>query len=172
MNPEQKINNVPEKIITNESVQEVVFTEIVSEEDKQAKVEEKAQKEKENNEQIEKVREDLMKQFEGNEFGEARIDNPKILDMIAEIEFSTTIKDKEDLENAIQMWKRNIKQQYEESLKYFKKYNDAGMIYGRGGYDRFMIRDGEVYFKQGEPDPEKPEYKKAIELGMKIEQHS
>jgi len=43
MSQEQNINNVPEKIITNESVQEVVSTEIVSEEDKQAKVEKKIQ---------------------------------------------------------------------------------------------------------------------------------
>jgi hypothetical protein len=63
MNPEQKINNIQEKIITNESIQVVVPTESISEEDKQARVEEKTQKEKENNEQIEKIKEDILKQF-------------------------------------------------------------------------------------------------------------
>ncbi len=43
MNPEQKLsNNVQEKIITKESAQEVVPVEVVSEEEKKAKVEDKA----------------------------------------------------------------------------------------------------------------------------------
>jgi len=66
MNLEQNINNVPEKVITNESVQEVFPTKVISDEDKQAKVEEKTQKEKENNEQIEKVKEDILKSFNGD----------------------------------------------------------------------------------------------------------
>lgn len=70
MSFEQSINNGPEKIITKESVQEVVPAEVISEEDKQDKIELKAQKEKENNEQIEKVRENLLKKFEGEQIKE------------------------------------------------------------------------------------------------------
>ena len=63
MNLEQNINNAQENTLPSESVQEVASVEVLSEEDKQAKVEEKAQKEKENNEEIEKVKEDILKQF-------------------------------------------------------------------------------------------------------------
>lgn len=61
MNLEKNINsNSQEKIITNESVQEVIPVEVISEEDKQAKVEIKAQREKEDSEQIEKIRNEIL----------------------------------------------------------------------------------------------------------------
>ena len=63
MNLEQKINNVPEKITTNEPIQEVVLVEAISEEDRQFRAEDKAQKEKENNEEITKKREEILKYF-------------------------------------------------------------------------------------------------------------
>jgi hypothetical protein len=64
MSIEQSLNNnSKEKIATNKPVPEVVFTEVISDQDKQIKLQEKAQKEKENNEQIEKIKEDILKQF-------------------------------------------------------------------------------------------------------------
>lgn len=63
MSLEQKMNNVRENVNTNESVQGVVSTEIISEEDKQVKAELKIKREIENNEQIEKVKGDILKQF-------------------------------------------------------------------------------------------------------------
>jgi len=61
MSQEQNINsNSQEKIIINESVQKVVPVEVESEEDKQAKVELKAQRKKEDSEQIEKIRNEIL----------------------------------------------------------------------------------------------------------------
>jgi len=122
---------------------------------------------KKDEENIFKIKEHLLETFENNEFGEPHIDNPKILDLIAEIEYCT--EQGEQKEISIQNWKRGIQKQYEEALKDFKKYNYPGMIYGKGGYDRFMIRDGKVFFKQGEPNPEDPRLKRALELGLKTE---
>ena len=64
-NLEQNINsNSQEKIINNELTQEIAPVEVISEEDKKAKVELKAQKEKEDREQIQKIKEDILKQFD------------------------------------------------------------------------------------------------------------
>jgi hypothetical protein len=61
MSQEQNINsNSQEKIITNESVQEVVPVEVISEEEKQAKVELKAQRKKEDSDQVEKIRNEIL----------------------------------------------------------------------------------------------------------------
>lgn len=60
MNPEQNMNNVQEKIITNESVQEVVPNEVISEEDKQAKVEKKIQNKIDDDKKIYEIRKELI----------------------------------------------------------------------------------------------------------------
>lgn len=170
MSIEQSLNtNSQEKIINNEVVSNENTVEVVSEEDKQAKIEEKNQKEKENNEQIEKVKEDLMKQFESNEFGESRIDNPKILDMIAEIEYSH-IEDKEMKEMMINNWKRMVDNQYKEVLQDFEDDGMMGVIYGNAGWDRFQIgEDGKVrLINDNNLKANGGSLKKAKELGMEI----
>ncbi len=70
MNVELNIKSSPEKVITNESAQEILPIKVINEEDKQAKIELKAQKEIENNEQIKKTRENLLSKFEGGEIKE------------------------------------------------------------------------------------------------------
>ena len=76
MSQEKNItSNSQEKIITNESVQEVAPIEFISEEDKQAKVELKAQREKDNSEQIEKIRNEILN--EGKQ--EKKIDSDSFL---------------------------------------------------------------------------------------------
>ena len=57
------INNVQEKIINNELTKEVVPVQVVSEEEKQTQINNKAEKDEENNKQIEKIRQDIEKQF-------------------------------------------------------------------------------------------------------------
>jgi hypothetical protein len=53
-------NNSQEKIINNESVQEVVRTEVISEEDKQAKIEKKVQNKIDDDKRINEIRNELI----------------------------------------------------------------------------------------------------------------
>lgn len=140
----------------------------VSEEEKQAKTAIIEDRKIEDGKKIEELRNELMGKQEKNEFGESHINNPRILDLIADIEFFN-IEEEGLRDQAIERWKIDIKKQYEEAVKDFNKYKAPGLIYGKGGYDRFLTRDGKVYLKPGEPDPESPTVKHAIMMGMEIE---
>lgn len=194
MNPEQKINNVTENIKTNESIQELVSTEVISEEDKQAKIKEKVQKEKENNQEISKVREDLMKQFEGQEskeeYPEGHIMNPKMLDKIAQLEAIDTTTGEFNQERYDDYINGQAKlgsysvgenqkklQKKIDAGKKIKNYYDTEVIYGQGGWNRYPVNQdtGEVFLSRGSSNTTgSPEYKvklaqKAKELGIKVE---
>jgi hypothetical protein len=173
MNTEKNLNgNNQEVIKTNEIVQKKVPVEVESEETKQAKVEKQKQKDIENNKKIEEIKGEISKQFENNEYGEATIKNPKILDMIAEIEYCH-IEDMEIKEQMIQNWKKMVEKQYQESLEYFNEdpEDSTGTIYGNGGKDRYLIMKGNV-FLQHDPDSNliasSSARKRAKELGMGI----
>ena len=114
------------------------------------------------------IKEETVENVENIDFGNPRIDNPKILDMIGEIEYCTEAG--EQKKELIKKWKEGAKQQYLEALKDYQKLNYQGLIYGKGGYDRFVIREGEVFLKQGEPDPNDPRLKQALEFGMRTEE--
>ena len=110
------------------------------------------------------IKEDTI---ENKDFGEPRIDNPKILDMIGEIEYCT--ENGEQKKELIKKWKEIAKEQYLEALNDYQKHNYQGLIYGKGGYDRFVVIEGEVFLKQGETDPGDPRLKRALEFGMRTE---
>ena len=61
MNIEQ--NNNQEQIKTNEAAKEIAPVEVINVEDKQAKIEEKKQKEEKNNKQINEIKGKIMEQF-------------------------------------------------------------------------------------------------------------
>lgn len=169
MNLEQNTNdNVQEKIINNEIVSEAP-AKVISEEKRQAKIEEKTKKDKDNDENIAKIKENLIKHFESSDFGEARIDNPKILDMIAEIEYCH-IEDKEMKEMMINNWKKMVDSQYKEALQDFEDDGMMGIIYGNAGWDRFQVgEDGKVrLINDSNLKANKEAINKAKELGMEI----
>lgn len=190
MSKEQNLNsNSQEEIINNESVPEVVHTEVVSEEDKQAKIIEKAQKEKENNEQIAKVREDLMKQFENSEskeeYPEGHIMNPNMLDKIAQLEsidwdtLESSQKKYDDYINGqLSRIIGNNQKKLQANIDLGKKpkYYDADTILGIGGLNRYVVRDNGIIelARGGMVESGDNEYKeklaqKAKELGIKVE---
>jgi len=120
---------------------------------------------------------ELKNQLEGENFGEAVINNPKIIDLIAEIEHCH-ITDKQEKEQQIEQWKRSVESVYEEAMQdYNENINDTyGMqgevIYGLGGKDRFIVKsDGKVILQH---DPaanlraEAHAIKRAKELGMEV----
>ena len=195
MNPEQKLgNNIQEKIINNESVKEVVSTEVISEEDKQAKAEEKAQKEEKNNEEIAKKREEIMNQMGGQEskeeYPEGHIMNPQMLDKIAQLEAIDTTTGEFNQERyddyingqaklgAYTVGENQKKLQKKiDAGKKIKNYYDTEVIYGQGGWNRYPVNQdtGEVFLSRGASNTTgSPEYKaklaqKATELGIKVE---
>ncbi|MFA6251359.1 MAG: hypothetical protein WC603_01900 [Candidatus Paceibacterota bacterium] len=170
MNIEQKMNgNNQEVIKTNEMVQEIAPVEVLSEEDKQAKIKKKRLEEIENDQRIAEIKGAISKQFENNEFGEAIITNPKILDMIAEIEYCH-VEDQEMKEQMIQNWKRIVDNQYKEALQDFKEFSMIGVIYGNAGWDRFQVgEDGKTRLLNDKNLKAKASaMKRAKELGMEI----
>lgn len=195
MNLEQSLNSSnQEKIINNESVEEVAPAEVVSEEDNQAKIELKAakielkaQKEKENNEQIAKIKEGIMNQLGGQEskeeYPEGHIMNPQMLDKIAQLEAispSTLEFDQQRYDdyinssegNTIKKGQDEIKARLNEGKK--PRYSNIS-IYGKGGWNRYDATDGIVRLSRGSSvTTGGPEYKtklaqKARELGIKVE---
>jgi hypothetical protein len=161
MNPEQKINNVSEKIITNESAQEVVSGEVISEEEKQAKAEKKVQAEIKNNEDIAKIKEEIMNQLGGQEskegYPEGHIMNPQMLDKIAQLEaishdtfeiiqdrYEKYIKDEQEGrhgQNSVTFNQKNLGKLLEEDSDSKEDIFafDSEVIYGEGGWNRYTI---------------------------------
>lgn len=110
-----------------------------------------------------------IEQIKNNEFGEARIDNPRILDLIAEIEYCD-FKDKEKKERMIQHWKTMVEDNFQVILESFKEKPMSGVIYGDQGWDRFEIGiDGNIrLINQDTLKAKVSALKRAKELGMKI----
>jgi hypothetical protein len=195
MNPEQKLgHNVQEKIITNESVQEVAPVEAISEEDKQANAEKKVQAEIQNNEEIAKKREEIMNQMGGQEskegYSEGHIMNPQMLDKIAQLEAIDTTTGEFNQERyddyingqaklGVYTVGENQKklQKKIDAGKKIKDYYNTEVIYGQGGWNRYPVdlNSGEVFLSRGASNTTgSPEYKaklaqKAKELGIKVE---
>jgi len=116
--------------------------------------------------------EDFKNKLENEGFGDALITNPRILDLIAEIEYCH-VEDKEMKEQMIQNWKRMIDGQYKEVLEdhNFDPEYSMGLIYGNAGWDRFKVINGEVQLINNPGanlNANESALKRAKELGMKI----
>lgn len=118
--------------------------------------------------------EEFENKLENEGFGKAFITNPKILDLIAEIEYCH-VEDAEMKEQMINGWKKMVNGQYNDAVKSYDRRRDKSVeiIYGSGGYHRFIVSGGEVQLVN------KPEsnlkvtasaLKRAQELGMKIKE--
>jgi hypothetical protein len=146
----------------------VVYT--PSAEELQVKEVEKAENAIKDQAKIKELEDELINGTENkNEFGEARIDNPKILDMIAEIEYCH-VKNKEDKEMMIRNWRKMIDNQYKEALQDFEDDAMVGVVYGNAGWDRFQVgEDGKVrLINDNNLKAIKTALEKAKELGMEI----
>lgn len=189
MKLEQSTNNVPEKIITNESVEEVVPIEVISEEDKQAKVEEKLQKEKENNDEIAKKREEIMNQMGEQEskegYQEGHIMNPNMLDKVAQLEaidwdtleFSQKRYDNYFSSNFASVIEKNQKK-LQSRIDLGKKpyYDETDTIMGLSGLNRYVVRENGILelargglLESGNQEYKEKLYKKAKELGITVQ---
>jgi hypothetical protein len=78
---------------------------------------------------------------EFEDLGISNINNPRILDIIAAIEFSH-IKDEENKVEQIQKWKKMVQGQYNEAIADYRDLQSDGVIYGLGGYNRYRV-DGQ-----------------------------
>lgn len=152
-------DNGQEKIITNESVQEVIPTKVISEEDKQAKIKEKDQTEEENNKQIENVKQDILKKFENleskEEYPEGHIMNSNMLDKIAQLEAISQdtfefIQDRYDKYIEDELSGKHSggsvtgnQEKIKELIKQGEDMEDAlfeaDVIYGEGGWNRYVV---------------------------------
>lgn len=115
---------------------------------------------------------DFESNLEKEGFGDALITNPKILDLIAEIEYCH-VEDQEMKEQLIQNWKRMIEGQYNEALEDYDEDPEysQGLIYGNGGWDRFKVINGEVQLTNNPGanlNANTTALQRAKELGMKI----
>ncbi|MEI7765116.1 MAG: hypothetical protein WCI93_00855 [bacterium] len=197
MNKEQVTlnQNVQEEIITNELAQEAVPKQVVSEEEKQAKANEKALKKLENDKQVEEQREKIMIQFDGQEskeeYPEGHILNSKTLGKVAQLEAidpNTGEFNQERYDDYINMQpslerrsvgenQKVIKEAMEGGKAFDRSLRDAEIIYGEGGMNRYGIdiRSGIVKLLRGSSNTSgNPDYKtklvqKAKELGIMVD---
>lgn len=153
-------SNGQEKIITNEVVQSAP-KQIVNEEEKQARIEESNQREKENIEKIKDLKQEILQQIENSEskeeYPEGHIMNANMLDKIAQLgaidtdslKFVQSRYDKYMQEeqngkhgiNSVTFNQKNLKQLLEEDPDSKEDIFafDSNVIYGEGGWLRFEI---------------------------------
>lgn len=189
MSIEQNLNqNSQEEIKNNEVTKEVSPVEVVSDEDKVIKAEE-------NNKKIEEKKEEIIKQFSGQEvkkeFSEVHIMNPQILNKIAQLEaidpntleFNQNRYDdymnseKQRGDYSVTENQKKIQQTIDNGGNLEDSYWDAEVIYGQGGWNRYPVNTdtGEVFLARGAGiTTGSPEYKtklaeKAKELGIKVD---
>lgn len=129
---------------------------------------------------IDELKDELINKIENkNEFGESKINNPRILDLIAEIEHCD-MTNQEEKEQSIKNWKELVENVYQELIEDYNENIDGtfGMngdiIYGLGGKDRFVVESDGNVFLQHNPgsrlDAGVSARKRAMELGMEIKE--
>jgi len=152
-------NDSQEKIINKEVDKEVVSNGVANEEEQKIREEEKAQRESQNNQKIEAVKEEISKQF-GNpeskdEYPEGHILNSNMLDRIAKLEaidrdtfeivqsrYEKYIQDEKNGkhgENSVSGNQEKIKKLIEQGEDLNDTLWEAEIIYGEGGWNRYNI---------------------------------